>query len=342
MGQGALAFFWLSDIEMLKERLQTIRASRQMGQDQVELMIKDAAVSKKRLQLDNAHGSLPSTFCSAKGSSSKASPTRQETLATPSRKRKRTDSKESSAKGSSSSASLSGQQILANLRTPPGKKIIGSSGLPQSSPDKRSRTAKGLCLQRDDKKCVITQAKSPVDGAHIFPFALRNHQTRDEYRYIGPPWNVLKLFWTESRVRAWHNAITGPSGTEMVENLLCFAPHVHAYHGRAFFALQPLRISDDRKSMTLVFHWMPHIQNLSRKAKLLEVPEIPHGLKMHGSSDRSVKLWNVQTERKICSGDRIELRAEPGHLTTAVMGALRHAVGSSEVGHTGGCNGSGG
>lgn len=124
------------------------------------------------------------------------------------------------------------------------------------------------------------------------------------------PWDVLKSFWTETRGNSWHHAISTAAGTEIVQNLLSFAPNVHAYHGKADFALQPQRLSEDKKSLTVGFYWLSQMSKLPKKVSLLTTPELLTNLDMCGNSERCVKLWNVPSERKICSGDEITFKTE--------------------------------
>ena len=118
-------------------------------------------------------------------------------------------------------------------------------------------------------------------------------------------WTALRYFWSKDRVDAWYNAIFS-SGTEVVYNLMCFAPHVHRYHEKAFFALEPKEISEDKKRLKVKFFWMPRY-SYSAKVDILRTPSIPE------DSDgriRRVGLWNVLTDEKIRSGDEICLETD--------------------------------
>jgi hypothetical protein len=73
-------------------------------------------------------------------------------------------------------------------------------------------------------------------------------------------WDVLKMFWSTERVDAWYDAIfSNPNKTEVCQNLICLAPHAHAYWDRGYFALKPIKISDDKKRLDIQFFWLLQI-----------------------------------------------------------------------------------
>jgi hypothetical protein len=148
---------------------------------------------------------------------------------------------------------------------------------------------------------VLTKVAEPVDVAYIFPFSMRNLKaptSLDPYSI----WTVLRLFWSQDRVDAWYKAIFS-SGTEVVYNLMCLAPHVHKYHERAYFALEPKEISDDKKRLTVKFFWLPRNQ-YSPTVDILRTPLIPEDL---DGQNHGVGLWNFHTDKRIRSGDEIYL-----------------------------------
>lgn len=84
--------------------------------------------------------------------------------------------------------------------------------------------------------------------------------------------------------------------------MLCLAPTVHTYWGNARFALKPIYLAPDRKSLVVEFYWMP-IPPRQPRTLLMTRPELPSDL----SSAGNLKLWNHSTEVKICSGQKITL-----------------------------------
>ncbi|EGE08769.1 hypothetical protein TEQG_07726 [Trichophyton equinum CBS 127.97] len=190
---------------------------------------------------------------------------------------------------------------LAEPRDQPGSPT--SSG--RSTPRSLSKKAVNLCRARDENRCVITGADDPVECAHIFPFSMRGLQAPDIVQGPFNPWSVLRMFWSNERVDAWYNAITGPLGTETVRNLMCLAPSVYKYHGRSFFALEP--VEENPESLTIRFHWLPHMHNL-RKIKPDTRPSFPSGI----GCGRRIRLWNVMTGMEIVSGTLIRISASDG------------------------------
>ncbi|OAX76956.1 hypothetical protein ACJ72_08750, partial [Emergomyces africanus] len=116
--------------------------------------------------------------------------------------------------------------------------------LPTSQPrSKRSKIERHLCSLRDHNRCVLTHAGMVVEVAHIYPYSMSSVPRSSSF------WTTLELYWSEERINQWKAAVFGEKGGEACSNLLTLAPSVHAYWGRALFALKPLDVSDDGKSM---------------------------------------------------------------------------------------------
>jgi HNH endonuclease len=128
----------------------------------------------------------------------------------------------------------------------------------------------------------------------------------DEYGF----WGILKRFRSEDRIREWRNVIfpdqnRPDKGLETCHNLICLSPDAHAYWTKAYFALKPIQLSDDKKTFVVEFHWMPQ-HNYFSKVDLLTSPK-----SLEGSDGRAkVKLLHFPTERKICSGQKITLTTD--------------------------------
>ncbi|OJD09495.1 hypothetical protein ACJ73_10269 [Blastomyces percursus] len=160
---------------------------------------------------------------------------------------------------------------------------------PKSGQKARSKKSVELCRMRDENRCVITGADDPVDMAHIFPFSMRELQSPDLVNDAFNPWSVLRMFWTKERVDAWYDAITNPLATESVRNLMCFAPSVHKYHERAYFALEPVEENSESNTLTVRFHWLPHMT----RWHYLEVnthPSFPSGALIRITAHESIPL----------------------------------------------------
>lgn len=73
-----------------------------------------------------------------------------------------------------------------------------------------------------------------------------------------------------------------------------------------FFALKPISISDDKKTMKSRFLWLPYRPPTSKEYPTTR-PELNGGLSYTGDK---IKLWNCDTDRKISSGETITLRTD--------------------------------
>lgn len=166
---------------------------------------------------------------------------------------------------------------------------------------------------RDAGRCVITRADLHLEVAHIYAYPLGKN--KDDPR-VTTFWDLLRTFWSKSQVAAWEDGALGAKGTpaaekgtEQVHNMLCLAPTVHTYWGNARFALKPISLASDRRSLVVEFYWMP-IRPCHRRTSLLARPELPVDLTSAGN----LKLWNHVTETKICSGDQITFTTDDPEL----------------------------
>ncbi|KAJ5081691.1 hypothetical protein NUU61_009955 [Penicillium alfredii] len=123
-------------------------------------------------------------------------------------------------------------------------------------------------------------------------------------------WDILTLFWGPEKVKEWREAVLGPQGTEVPSNLLCLMTLVHTLWGKSCFALKPLQVADDRKSMQVQFCWLRPATYRSQ-VPITEKPCLPRNL---DCGPRNIKLWNCLTEKKICSGEIIEIRTDDPEL----------------------------
>lgn len=121
---------------------------------------------------------------------------------------------------------------------------------------------------------MLTKAGDLVDVAHIYPSSMRNLTAPDPLP-LNSIWAILLNFWSHDRVAAWYRAIFySGSGTEVVYNLMNLAPSAHKYHVRGFFALEPKKISEDKKRLTAKLFWLPRY-SYSAKVDILHTPSIP-------------------------------------------------------------------
>ncbi|DAA77934.1 TPA_exp: Uncharacterized protein A8136_5637 [Trichophyton benhamiae CBS 112371] len=185
-------------------------------------------------------------------------------------------------------------QPTSQPATPPAKR--------QRRDSDRSSTARRQCLFRDENRCLITKSLDPVDAAHIFPHSLKNSFSIDNKKHLF--WALLQLFWTERRVNTWMAAAFPRGTTEVVENLLCFAPTIYRWHSKGLFGLQPIRRSDDGKEFTVKFYWLPLRKPAAQGVDLLTDPTIPEDLV---GIAKDYRAWNTFTGEEIASGREIVL-----------------------------------
>lgn len=140
-----------------------------------------------------------------------------------------------------------------------------------------------------------------IEAAHIYPFSLGSHEGGKNHASF---WTTLETFWSEEKIEAWKKAVMGDAGTENVQNLLCLTNWAHGLWGKAYFALKPLELSDDKKTLKLKFFWLKQ-SKYSRVTSPSEAPDLPAGLS--GIEPKQAKLWNAPWEKKVCSGDIIIL-----------------------------------
>jgi hypothetical protein len=87
---------------------------------------------------------------------------------------------------------------------------------------------------------------------------------------------------------------------------MCLAPHAHKYWEKAHFALKPIRLSDDMKRLDIQFFWLAK-GNHTSEVRILQRPLLPVDL---NQGPNITKLFNVLTEKSICSGDVISLETD--------------------------------
>ena len=80
------------------------------------------------------------------------------------------------------------------------------------------------------------------------------------------------------------------------------SPDAHKYWTKAYFALKPIQLSDDKKCLDVEFYWMPRC-NHSAAVDILTSPE-----SSEGRSD--AKLLHFPTERLIYSGQTFSLTTD--------------------------------
>lgn len=106
-------------------------------------------------------------------------------------------------------------------------------------------------------------------------------------------------------MQKWYDAVA--QTTETTKNLLCLAPQVRAYHERAYFALKPIDMNEEKTRLDVIFSWLPRF-NYPRKLLLSTPPlSLPSTVDRRVHDSQTVKMWDTYTDSKICTGDKIVL-----------------------------------
>ncbi|QSS55168.1 hypothetical protein I7I53_02977 [Histoplasma capsulatum var. duboisii H88] len=207
------------------------------------------------------------------------------------------------------------------LRTSDRKRKRIESSSPLSGPSTPRSYRDKKCRKRD-KTCVLTKSTDPTHVCHIIPFSLGN-QNSFELRAF---WSTLSLFWDELKITQLRDFVNQKS-TETVENFLLLAPTVHACWDEQLFALQPLSMSTDKKTLTVKFFWLCPTSLDSLRLSTTALPEDPtqeftveppsfpanlsQGGRKCGYAERpNLRIYNCQTNELISSGQVITLTTE--------------------------------
>ncbi|KAI9038666.1 uncharacterized protein KD926_010506 [Aspergillus affinis] len=165
-------------------------------------------------------------------------------------------------------------------KTPTKRRSLGnpasSSKTPRLQGIKRSQPAKEIASNRDDDQCVITHMGEPIEICRIFPFSLGKKSPSDRHEF----WSLLRNFWSSETLEKWKNEIFGHKGrTEVPKYLLCLSNIVHELWGMARLALEPIEMSEDKRSLTRRFWWLPR-DKATEMVPMQEAPVLPARLEM--------------------------------------------------------------
>jgi len=131
---------------------------------------------------------------------------------------------------------------------------------------------------------------------------MRSHQ---HFNRASSIWKTLRLFWSDVRVKAWYDAIFSYGNfVEVCHNLICLNPLAHQYHGNEYFALKLIEHSDDMKCLKVKFFWLQHSKSLSMNVSIFGAPS----LEGNDQGPNKAKLYNHETDNKICSGEELCLK----------------------------------
>jgi HNH endonuclease len=127
-------------------------------------------------------------------------------------------------------------------------------------------------------------------------------------------WDLLFLFWDEDRVMKWRNTIFSDAENPSVSvegcfNLISLSPNAHEMWNRGLFALKPLKLSRDRKKLTVQFFWQtPGNYKINDRIDLLTEPTSSEGRDFVGDGNFLSRFENDVSSPRIRSGDTSCLR----------------------------------
>ncbi|EGY18044.1 hypothetical protein VD0002_g4257 [Verticillium dahliae] len=124
-------------------------------------------------------------------------------------------------------------------------------GEPQALKRRRSKKVKEICIARDEE-CILTGDREP-HVAHISPFSAASAQ---QTKFI------LARLWGPDREKAISKKLfpNGTTGIDVIGNVICLSPNMHAAWARYDVALFPMRPSEEKEEgkwcMKVVFYWL--------------------------------------------------------------------------------------
>ncbi|GES66317.1 hypothetical protein ATEIFO6365_0013028500 [Aspergillus terreus] len=177
---------------------------------------------------------------------------------------------------------------------PPSKIPRRSERVAGQDRTERCYTAKRVAFERDDGLCIVTRMGEPVSPCHVYPPTIQKMPAQKRQSF----WSLLNLFWLDKTIAKWEEYISGPDGTEVISNLLCLSESVHGLWRKARFALEPVAMSEDKKTLVLRFWWLP-LRKYSKWVRVTDSPSLPSDL---DAGPFNAKLWDCVTEERIRSG----------------------------------------
>ena len=121
-------------------------------------------------------------------------------------------------------------------------------------------------------------------------------------------WKRLSLFWDEDRIEKWKSTIFPDSqnpnvGFERCFNLISLEHTAHNMWNKGLFALKPLKLSRDRKKLTVQFFWqVPGNYDMESPIDLLTEPTSSEGLDIIANGHWLTRLENDGSTPPIRSG----------------------------------------
>ncbi|EAW18426.1 HNH endonuclease signature motif containing protein [Aspergillus fischeri NRRL 181] len=159
------------------------------------------------------------------------------------------------------------------------------------------------CFERDGERCIITKVGGCSESAHIYPYSL--------HEGFGPKcarfWDTLSMLWPPSTIEEWKADVFGGSNTELCSNRITLSANAHVYWGKGLFALKPVSMSEDKKTLQLEFHWLRQVPQSSSTVLLSDKPSFEESL---DGSGKNARLQDFEKGELISSGHKIWMKTD--------------------------------
>jgi hypothetical protein len=155
----------------------------------------------------------------------------------------------------------------------------------------------------------LTKIPDP-QAAHIFPYYIqlqpRPKPDRSKSSSAFPEfWKTLNIFWNKDQVNKWKNKIfPNGVGVESCFNLISLSASAHVMWNKGLFALKPLKLSRNQKTLTVQFFWqVPANYEIDSTVDLLTETASSVGLDTVGDGYFLARPRNDLSISRICSGE---------------------------------------
>jgi len=159
----------------------------------------------------------------------------------------------------------------------------------------------------------VSSRKCHIQRSHIYTLSvcLKKKQIPCGSRHRF--WNTLATFWPESQIAKWKDEVfpngDNEDGCETAANLIALEYSAQMLWNRGAFALKPISLSTDKKTLILEFHWQKPMKS-GQSISLTTAPWPTQGLN-EGSGGvffltRDISHRPIQIE----SGHRITMETD--------------------------------
>ncbi|KAL4888835.1 hypothetical protein BDV59DRAFT_187873 [Aspergillus ambiguus] len=197
------------------------------------------------------------------------------------------------------------------IRTPGSSQSSSEESNNDASPTPRKKRNTDLARERDGEVCLFKKTDI-VDVAHIYPHYLIAARKTNFTTNCPPFWNMLGYFWSEHRIKEWHDSIftdlrhpTRP--VDSVFNLMTISPEVHRAWSAGSCAFRPLDYNADKTTLKVEWHWQP-TRPRDDKVCVNMAPgssrALDHTLRLDGSLSSEFGIQDGDSFRRIHTGDQ--------------------------------------